>query len=173
MSGSTKRESSNDKSHHHHHHSKSKSNSDPPIEQVVDTVLENLGIQVDTTLYHGKLKANLIFKLSHLQRIPPSSLDKLDMPLLLTEELKSIINSRKKSNGEISPKIKNKDHHHIHPDSEDEDTTISSACSSSDNKSIYEMLNLQRPSTEIRSAIFGLTQVLNQLINHLSVDLIL
>jgi hypothetical protein len=62
-----------------------------PIEELISLILKELHINVPVTDYAKKLRDNLILNVGHLKRIAPSRLQRLNLPILLEEELEKFI----------------------------------------------------------------------------------
>jgi hypothetical protein len=68
---------------------------DTPIDDLIAIIFAKLGIDVPVTEYAKKLRENLIMDVGHLKRITPHRLGKLNLPILLEEELEKVIGKTK------------------------------------------------------------------------------
>jgi hemoglobin-like flavoprotein len=63
-----------------------------PIEELISLIFKSLKINVSIEEYAKVFRNNLIQNVGHLKRLSPSRLQRLNLPILLEEELEKIIN---------------------------------------------------------------------------------
>jgi hypothetical protein len=68
---------------------------DTPVEELISILFAKLQINAPVHEYAKKLHDNLIMDVSHLKRITPSRLGKLNLPILLEEELEKVVGKPK------------------------------------------------------------------------------